>query len=323
MNLLDKIKLLFQGDPEPETEAAAAPAGEQTAQPEAEKTPEPKAEPKAESKAEKKAAEKPKAAEKKPAPEPEEEKARPKGNYLENKSKAVLAICNHLYKYAYSNRRDLAVLEVWIVNPEETEILDYNDPEFMKDLESALAQEQITGVRRINHNAPVSMAEIRAMQAKDGKIEAVIEGEIYCKLHAIEHSAKAESAVKAPEAWLVCVLGDEMVQTKVYHLDPTKKTSWHIGRCERISPFSINDIVILPECTTISREQARLLVEDGKYFLQRKERGSRTKILRASGEEEELFTTEPRELKWLDEGDHININKQIYYRFTYINPENA
>ena len=35
MNLLDKIKLLFQGDPEPETEAAAAPAGEQTAQPEA------------------------------------------------------------------------------------------------------------------------------------------------------------------------------------------------------------------------------------------------------------------------------------------------
>ena len=34
MNLLDKIKLLFQGDPEPETEAAAAPAGEQTAQPE-------------------------------------------------------------------------------------------------------------------------------------------------------------------------------------------------------------------------------------------------------------------------------------------------
>ena len=55
MNLLDKIKLLFQGDPEPETEAAAAPAGEQTAQPEAEETPEPKAEPKAESKAESKA----------------------------------------------------------------------------------------------------------------------------------------------------------------------------------------------------------------------------------------------------------------------------
>ena len=70
-------------------------------------------------------------------------------------------------------------------------------------------------------------------------------------------------------------------------------------------------------------EETLYVTEDGKYFLQRKEREKKKKILRASGEEEELFTTEPRELKWLDEGDHININKQIYYRFTYINPENA
>lgn len=295
MNLLEKLKLLIFGDPNVDTrDADAADDGEVII----------------------KGYDEPKAAN-----NIADEK--PKGNYLENKSNAVMAICKHLYKYAYSNHRNMAVLEIWIVNPGDTNIVGYNDHEFEKDLQTKLAQEQITAVHKINNNAPVSPARIAEMLAADSKIEAVIEGQIYCKLHAIDHADKVTSTAHAREAWLVCVIGEDKVQDKVYHLDPSKKTSWNIGRCEKVSPIIANDIVILPDCNQVSREQARLFVEDGKYFLQRKERGTRTKILRvASQEEEELFTTEPHERKHLNEGDHINLNKQVYYRLTFLNPEN-
>lgn len=249
-----------------------------------------------------------------------------KENYLENKNEALNIICGHLARYSYSTDKNLAILNLWVIAPETDSQVSWADANFLKELKIRLHQEMIEAVKNIEIKI-VSLAELNLIIEHDPLIKPMVENRLYYKTHASSEKS-ALNLKKAPSAWLMCIGGEDNVRDKVVRLDPESKSIWNIGRSEHPSIIDTNDVIIKDECKDISRQQAAIIIDDGNYYVKCKEGGCRarggrvTKIIRTNRLQEELVSLSHRALPYLKEGDVIQLSKSVYFRFTYIEPEN-
>lgn len=247
-----------------------------------------------------------------------------KENYLENKNDALNLICGHLARYSYSSDKNLEVLEMWVVIPENESEVFWADGNFLKDLKARLHQEMIEAIKEIKLNT-ITSEELKTIKAQDSQLKAMVEHRLYYKTYAKKKNVESER--KASVAWLVCIGGQENVRNKVIKLEPETKQTWNIGRSEHPTVIDHNDIIINDDCKDISRQQATIVIDDGNYYVKCKEGGCRnrggrvTKIIRSNGQQEELMTLSHRALSYLKEGDVIQLSKSVYLRFTYTEPE--
>lgn len=246
-------------------------------------------------------------------------------NYLENKNEALNIICGHLARYSYSSDKNLAVLDLWVVMPETDSQVSWADANFLKELKIRLHQEMIEAIKNIEIKS-VTLSDLNNIISRDSLISPMVENRLYYKIHAL--SEKSDVALcKASPAWLICIGGEENVIDRIVRLDPDVQTVWNMGRSKRPSVVDINDIVINDDCKDISRQHCAIVIDDGKYYLKCKEGGCRarggrvTKIIRANRQREELVSLSHRALSHLNEGDVIQLSKSVYYRFSYIEPE--
>lgn len=246
-------------------------------------------------------------------------------NYLENKNEALNIICGHLARHSYSADKNLAVLDLWVVEPETDSQVSWADSTFLKELKARLHQERIEAVKNIEIKT-IPLSELHDILSQDTSIKPMVDNRLYYKTHALSKNGD-KASIKASPAWLICIGGVENVRNRIYTLDPESKSVWNIGRTERPSVIYSNDIVINDDCKDISRQQGAIIVDDGKYFVQCKEGGCRahggrvTKIIRSDGHTDELLSLSHRALSHLKEGDVIQLSKSVYYRFTYTEPE--
>lgn len=247
-----------------------------------------------------------------------------KENYLENKNDALNLICGHLARYSYSSDKNLEVLEMWVVIPENESEVFWADGNFLKDLKARLHQEMIEAIKEIKLNT-ITSEELKTIKAQDSQLKAMVEHRLYYKTYAKKKNVESER--KASVAWLVCIGGQENIKNKVIKLEPETKQTWNIGRSEHPTVIYHNDIIINDDCKDISRQQAAIVIDDGNYYVKCKEGGCRnrggrvTKIIRSNGQQEELMTLSHRALSYLKDGDVIQLSKSVYLRFTYTEPE--
>lgn len=245
-------------------------------------------------------------------------------NYLENKNDAINIICGKLSRHSYATDKNLAVLQLWIINPNTDSEVSWADATFQKELKARLHQEMIEAIKNIEVIC-LKRDEFLKLQEKEPLILQIVKDRIYYKTHAIEK--KEETVKKASVAWLVCIGGQENVRNKVIKLEPETKQTWNIGRSEHPTVIDHNDIIINDDCKDISRQQAAIVIDDGNYYVKCKEGGCRnrggrvTKIIRSNGQQEELMTLSHRALSYLKDGDVIQLSKSVYLRFTYTEPE--
>lgn len=247
-------------------------------------------------------------------------------NYLENKNEALNIICGHLARYSYSSDKNLAVLDLWVVKPETDSQVSWADGNFLKELKIRLHQEMIEAVKSVDIKS-VTLSDLNNIISHDPLIKPMVQNRLYYKIHALSERSEV-TLNKAPLAWLICIGGEENVRDRIVRLDPEAQTIWNMGRSERPSVVDTNDIVINDDCKDISRQQCAIVIDDGKYYLKCKEGGCRarggrvTKIIRTNRQREELVSLSHRALSHLNEGDVIQLSKSVYYRFSYIEPEN-
>lgn len=248
-------------------------------------------------------------------------------NYLENKNEALNIICGHLARYSYSTDKNLAVLDLWVVAPESDSQVPWADSIFLKELKIRLHQEMIEAVKNIEIKS-VTLSELNNIISRDPLIKTMDDNRLYYKLHALSGKNDLTQS-KAFPAWLVCIGGKGNVRDKIVRLDPEAQTLWNMGRSEKPSVIDTNDIVIDDDCKDVSRQQCAIIIDDGKYYLKCKNGGCRarggrvTKIIRTNRQQEELVSLSHRALSHLNEGDVIQLSKSVYYRFTYIEPEDS
>lgn len=249
-----------------------------------------------------------------------------KENFIENKNDALNIICSHLSQYSCSSDRNLAVLELWVVSTLDDNHVEWADGSFIKELKSRLQQELITGIKSIELHH-ISSDDISGILTGNNMVLPIIEGRLYYRTHGFSEQGSVSIHELTP-AWLVCIGGIENVNQKIYELEPKERGAWNIGRSESPSVVKKNDIVILDDCKGISRLHAAIILDEGKYYLKCKSGGRRTenenkgftKVIRANGIKEELFTLSHRELPFLKEGDVINLSDLVYFRITFSNP---
>lgn len=250
-----------------------------------------------------------------------------KENYIENKNDALNKICNHLSRYSYSSDKNLAILHLWIITPENDNQIAWADSNFQKELKSRLHQEIIDAVKTIEITA-LTLYDFNQIKEQDASIQTMVESRLYYKTYAMSQQTSINTK-KIPKAWLVCIEGQEYIQKKIIPLNPDVQKVWNIGRSEKPSVIDCNDVVIKDNCKDISRQQAAIVIDDGLYFLKCKEGGCRarggkvTKIIRANGSQEELASLSHKILPHLNEGDVIQLSKSVYLRFTLAEPENV
>lgn len=247
-----------------------------------------------------------------------------KENYLENKNDALNLICGHLARYSYSSDKNLEILELWVVVPKTDVEVFWADGNFLKELKARLHQEMIEAINEIKLNT-VTSEELKGIKEQDSLLKPMVVDRLYYKTYAKKKVVK--EVKKALAAWLECIGGQENVRNKVVKLDPETKQIWNIGRSEHPTVIEYNDIIICDECKDISSRQAAIVVNDGYYYVKCKEGGCRcrggvvTKIIRSTGQQEELMTLSHRALSCLKDGDVIQLSKSVYFRFTHTEPE--
>ncbi|MCM1223468.1 MAG: hypothetical protein NC548_54365, partial [Lachnospiraceae bacterium] len=174
------------------------------------------------------------------APEPKETKAAPKENYIQNKNIAINLISTELSKYAYSNDRNLTVLKLWIISPQDPTQVSWADDSFKEDLANELSQQRIDAVKQIEVLTP-SLPEFLKIREADPEIRELSPKRMYYKT---EPKRRAVTPGYVKKAWLVCRQGNEHMVKEVIELNPEKRQRWNIGRCEQVSINNMNDMVI-------------------------------------------------------------------------------
>lgn len=303
MTLWDKIKDLFEDDPEelagPDKVTATEPKQQAMLQ-------------KAPRLMENKAASKPKKGADQTA----------SNNYIERKNDAIRLVCSALSRYAESRDKHLAVLQLWIIRAEDKAEVQWGDEGFVEELFAALRQERVTAIKRIEIKS-VTYSEFLKIKEANPDISAIDYSRLYYLTHPYT-AAKPAAAGKtdALKAQLQCVKGQEFMANPSILLDPSKQTVWSIGRGMTTANFAKNDIVIDDECRNVSSNQALLSIRDNTYYLQckvggcRMQHGTTTKICHPDGTETELMTV--HNLYRLNPGDIICLAKTIYLQFTYL-----
>lgn len=245
-------------------------------------------------------------------------------NYIENRNDALRIISLHLSRFTNSTHKNLEVLKLWVAYPENADCVAWADSNFVKELQSRLHQERIDAVKSIEVYE-VSADEIMRLTESDTTIGVIKTNQIIYKTCS-RTEAKTESRMNAPQAWLVCIGGEEKVEKPVFELN-SPKGKWNIGRTARPSVLEHNDIVIKDGCNDISRLHAAIQTDNGKYYLKCKEGGCRarggrlTKIIRENGSQEELVSLHHKALSPLSEGDIIQLSNSVYFKFTYERPD--
>lgn len=246
-------------------------------------------------------------------------------NYIENKNEAINKICAYLSKYSCSADKNLAVLKLWIVTEERETEVAWADANFVKELKARLQQERVDAIKTIEISN-VSLEEIQDIisKRKNNDILPIVKDRLYYRTHPISESKDVDSKT-AQEAWLVCVGGEDKMEDRVIFLSPEKKV-WNIGRSAKPTIIDINEIIIKDDCKEISRQHAAIVIEDGNFYLKCKEGGCRrrggrlTKIIRGGGTKDELVSLSHKALPPLQEGDIIQLSKEVYLKFTHEEP---
>ena len=245
-------------------------------------------------------------------------------NYIENRNDALRIISLHLSRFTNSTHKNLEILKLWIVYPENADCVAWADSNFVKELQSRLHQERIDAVKTIEVYE-VSVEEMTHLLKSDPTIGIIKDNQIIYKTCS-RSEARTETQMNAPRAWLVCIGGEDNVEYPVFELS-AGKGKWNIGRTTKPSILEQNDIVIKDSCKDISRLHAAIQIDNGDYYLKCKEGGCRarggrlTRIIRENGSQEDLISLHHKALAPLREGDIIQLSNSIYFKFTFERPE--
>ena len=240
-------------------------------------------------------------------------------NYVENANEALKLISRHLSRYSGSADSNLEVLTLWVVIPDSDSQVGWADTTFLRELKARLHQERIDAVKEIKIKS-VPHEEVEDLLESDSKIYPIVEERLY-------YRTRSKDEGPAPDAWLICIAGQEHTENETYALDNNERKIWNIGRGKRPDVMEVNEIAIKDSCRSVSRRHAAIVASGGRYYLQCKEGGCRvrggsvTKIIRADGLQQELVSLDYDGLPPLEEGDTFQLSKAVYFRFTYMKPK--